>query len=292
MNLYILPDEVREDLPDMMQEGTTAYDRSLYRRCQNVSRWIDRRCKRAFYPQLATRYFSVGEPRGAESALGILWVPDLISVTSIGLSFDDGLTYTELAETDYLLAVSEDFDKPCSYNTIILTVNGAYSSFPRGQRSVRITGVWGYTEDRATCWEASGVTLVGDVAAGATELTVSDGGAADLFGAGTALLKGRLIRMDDEYFFVTQVVDDVVSVVGGQNGTNQADHLDGAAIDLWRPHPSVVDAARELVIKEFLDSQQGYAMRGAENVGGQVRYGEYVDGRILAKLSSLIRTAL
>ncbi len=132
------------------------------------------------------RIFSVGQPRGAESALGILWIPDLISVTSISLSFDNGDTYKELAETDYIPAVSEDFDKVFSYNTIILDVNGNYSSFPVGQRSVKITGVWGYTDDREDSWEDSGLTISAELDETETTLSLVDADAQDRYGLGVA----------------------------------------------------------------------------------------------------------
>lgn len=292
MNLYILPGEVKADLPDMIKDGVEKYDGVLYRRCQAVSRQIDRRCKREFYPQVATKYFSVGQPRGAESALGILWIPDLISITSISFSYDNGGEYTELAETDYILAVGEDFDKSCSYNTIILDVNGDYSSFPRGQRSVKIVGVWGYTDDRNACWEDSGITITGDITAGATTIIVSDGSAEDIFGSGVALMIGRLIRIDDEYFQIIGITDNAVTVLGGRNGSSQADHSSGGKIYLWRPYYSVVDAARTMIVMDFIDSQQGYSIRGAENIAGQTKYNQYKDQVIVEKLSNVIRMAI
>lgn len=292
MNLYILPGEVKADLPDLIGESVEKYDGALYRRCMDVSRRIDQRCKREFYPQVATKYFSVGQPRGAESALGILWIPDLISVTSISLSFDNGGEYTELAETDYILAVGEDFDRRCSYSTIILDVNGDYSSFPRGQRSVKVVGVWGYTDDRDACWEDSGITITADAAAGATSITASDGAAEDIFGTGVALMIGRLIRIDDEFFQIVGITDNTVTVVGGRNGSSQAAHASGAGIYLWRPYANVVDAARTMIVMDFLNSQQGYSLRGAENIAGQTRYNQYMDEVIKDKLSTVIRTAI
>ena len=292
MNLYILPDEVKADLPDMIGDDVAKYDGVLYRRCKDVSRRIDDRCKRKFYPQVATKYFSVGQPRGAESVLGILWIPDLISVTAISLSFDNGKNYVDLAETDYLLGVGDDFDRNCSYNTVLLDANGDYSVFPRGQRSVRITGIWGYTDDREACWEDSGITLTSEAAAGATTLNVSDGNAEDLFGFGIALLPGRLIKIDDEFFHVTGIETNVVSVVGGRNGTTKAAHSSGASIILWRPYANAVDAARTMIVMDFLNSQQGYSIRGAENIAGQTKYNQYMDSVIVEKLSTVIRTAI
>ena len=310
MNLYITPGEIKADLQDMIQSTTTKYDDVLYRRCREMSRGIDRRCKRFFYPLLTTKYFSIGpnphrfgtaqvrplkEHSSSDAALlGILWVPDLISVTAIYFSTDNGATYTALAETDYVLAVGEDFDKPCSYNTIILDVNGEYSAFPAGQRSVKITGVWGYVEDRDACWEDSGITLAGNMAVDATTFTVADADAEDLFGSGISLQIGRLIKIGDEYLVVTAVdaVTDMVTVRRPRNGTTAAAHNTGDAVYLWRPPAMIVDAARMMVVKEFLNSQQGYASRGGEELGGQVRYSEYMDRSVMDKLAPFIKMAV
>ena len=289
MNLYITPGEVRADLVDMIQSTTLKYDDVLYRRCREKSRWIDRRCKREFFPLLTTKYFS-----GKKSALGILWVPDLISVSAIYFSYDNGETYTALETTDYILAVGEDFDKVCSYNTIILDVNGDYSAFPVGQRSVKITGVWGYVQDRDACWEDSGITLTDDMAIDASSFTASDADAEDLFGTGTALQVGQLIKIGDEYLVVTAIntEDDTVSVVRAQNGTSAAAHETDDAVYLWRPPYSIVDAARMIVVKDFLASQQGYASRGGEALGGQVKYNAYLDQAVMELLAPFIKMAV
>ena len=288
MNLYITPYEIKSDAPDMIQSGVTRYDDPLFRRCVDVSRAIDQRCKRFFYPLRATRYFS-------GSGYGVLWVPDLVSVETISVSYDQGATYEDLAEDDFYLAVAEEFDRLCSFNTIILNMAGSLAGFPEGQRSVRIVGVWGYADDREGCWEESGLTLAAEMSAGAGVFEVADAGAADRFGLGTALQVGRLIRVGAEYMVVTGVdlEEDTVSVIGGRNGTAEAAHEAGAAITLWRPPFNVVGAARITVIRDLLRAQQGYAdARGAMELGGEMRWTGRWDPEALEKLRPLIRTAV
>ena len=295
MNLYITPDEIKADIPDMIQDATTRYNEPLCRRCVGVSRSIDRRCKRTFFPRLATKYFSVGRPRGAESALGILWIPDLISVTAISLSYDNGSTYEDLVEADYILAVSEDFDKVCSYNMIILDVNGNYSSFPIGQRSVKISGVWGYTDDREASWEDSGLTIDAEMDATGTTLSLADADAQDRYGLGVALQLGRLISIGSEFMLVTAVdaTENEVTVIRAANGTTGAVHASGAAISIWRPPFSITEAARITVMRDFLRGQQGYAdARGGVDYGGEMRWTGRWDPEAIEKLRPFILTAV
>lgn len=295
MNLYITPDEIKADIPDLIQDATTRYNGPLYRRCVGVSRKIDQRCKREFFPTLDTKYFSVGRPRGAESALGILWIPSLISVTSISLSYNNGSTYEDLAETDYIPAVSEDFDKVCSYNMIILDVNGNYSSFPVGQRSVKITGVWGYTDDRDACWEDSGLTISADMDDSEVTFSLADADAHDQYGLGVALQLGRLIKIGSEFMQVISVDTEAneVTVIRSANGTTSAAHASGSGISLWRPPFSIIEAARITVMRDFMRGQQGYAdARGGMDLGGEMRWTGRWDPEAIELLRPYILTAV
>lgn len=286
MNLYVTPDEIKAAAPDLIRSTTTKYDDPLYNRCVDVSRAIDRRCKRHFYPQLATRYFT-------GSGNDVLWVPDLISVTSISISYDNGETYEDLAETDYYLAVSEQFDRLESYNTIIIAVNGDYAAFPEGQRSVKIVGVWGYTDDRGQCWEDSGIILSTELAIDGSSMTVSDGEAEDKFGLGTALQLGRLIKIGSEYLFIKSVATNTIGVIRARNGSTAAIHASGDAIYLWRPPYNVVGAARITVVRDLLRAQQGYAdARGAVDLGGEMRWTGRWDPEALEKLRPVIKHSI
>lgn len=291
MNLYITPDEIKSAAPDLIRSTTLKYDDPLYRRCVSMSRAIDRRCKRHFYPRLATRYF-------AGSGNGVLWIDDLISIVSVAVSTDGGKTYTILDAEDYEGAVSENFDSPCSYNTLILDQNADRASFPIGRRAVRIMGEWGYTEDREACWEGSAITLTAAISAEATTLTIEDGIARDVYGLGAAVQVGRLIRIGDEMLFVRAVTvnqesADEVTVIRGQNGTEAEAHEEGAELYLWRPPFDISQAAMISVVRDLARAQQGYVdTRGGLEVGGQMLWAGRWDPEAEDKISRYIRTGV
>src|SRR3972149_4378910 len=91
---------------------------------QQVSRFWERRSGRAFYPQLATRYFDAA---GKQT----LVINDLISITQVSVSDDNGATYTNLTvDTDYWATVwgsSTDSvqDNPLAAGATLVTVSDA-----------------------------------------------------------------------------------------------------------------------------------------------------------------------
>lgn len=291
MNLYITPDEIKSAAPDLIRQTTTKYDDPLYRRCVSVSRAIDRRCKRHFYPRVETRYF-------AGSGTGVLWIPDLISIFSVAVSTDGGKSYTTLAADDYYGAVSENFDSPWSYNMVILSQDGSRMGFPQGMRSVRIVGEWGYTDDREACWEGSAIHLKEGMTAQDATLMIEDGIAQDLYGLGTFLQLGRLIRIGAEMLFVRSVAinqdeDDVVTVVRGQNGSEAAAHEADEEIFLWRPPFDISQAAMISAVRDLARAQQGYVdTRGGLEVGGQMLWVGRWDPEAEDKISRYIRTGI
>src|SRR3989304_3299821 len=152
-NLYATSAELRLAVPDAIRASVTKYDTLLTRLASGVSRWIDNECKRVFYPSLATRYFDGGGRAG-------LWVPDLLSITSISYSDDDGDTYTALVAADYIATVAGDYNSLKSYTKLIISrLSDTLSVWPLGQRSVKIVGVWGYADDRDRVWDDTGDTV-------------------------------------------------------------------------------------------------------------------------------------
>lgn len=103
-----------------------------------ASRALDRRCKRKFYAATETRYFT------ARSATK-LWVPDLLSVTSLKTDQDGDRTYeTTWATTDYDLGpfnAALELGEP--YAWVHTTPLGAYR-FPLLAKAIEIVGSWGY----------------------------------------------------------------------------------------------------------------------------------------------------
>lgn len=286
--LYVTPDSIKALAPDMIQTATTRYNDPLYRACLSASRAVDRYCRRTFFPQLATRYFDGNGQTG-------MWVPDLLSVTTVSLSEDDGETYEDLTTDDWIGLVSFEMNDPRSYNRLIMNVNGDYTTWHKGQKSVKIAGVWGYADDRDAAWEDSGLTLAADMASGATSLSAADVDADDRFGLGQALVLGRLIRIDDEYMLVTAVDADAntATVVGARNGTSAAAHTAGDAIYIWRPPMDVVSAAGILAVRHMARAQQGFFdARGGDAFGGEVRWVGRMDDEARMLLGPYVRLGL
>jgi hypothetical protein len=100
---------------------------------------VNNYCGRRFDLVTATRYYNVVEA-------GWLDVPDLVEITT--LKTDEGYDGTferTWATTDYHLTPYGALDDGRSYGRIIRALDGDYY-FPRGTRSVEITGTFGYEE--------------------------------------------------------------------------------------------------------------------------------------------------
>jgi hypothetical protein len=103
--------------------------------CEEVETWIDDVCGRTFKSSTATKYFD-----GA----GIMFIDDLISISTSGLKLDedaDGTYESTLATTDYILYPLNE--TPKTY--IKISPYGNYGGFASGvKKGVSITGTWGY----------------------------------------------------------------------------------------------------------------------------------------------------
>lgn len=284
MNLYATPDEIKDLMPDGIRSDTTKYDDALYRLAHMISRFIDRKTRRVFFPKLETRYF---DGDGSEC----LWIPDLISITSMSFSYDDGLTYETLASTDYYGTVSGSHSEGCAYNQLTIAVNGDYSDFPIGQRSVKVIGVWGYADDRTDCWEASGLTLSAEASAAATTLSVANVNAEDYFDTGMALMRGRLIKIGSEFMQVLNPASTVV-VKRAMNGTTAAIQATASAIYLWRPPEAVKQATIIQAVRQLERAQQGFGDARATGELGQMFWVKELDPEAAMLLSPYTRMAL
>jgi len=253
-NLYATPNEIKLAMPDGIAKTTTEYDGLIYRLADQLSRAADRICNRRFFPQLETRYFNGSG--GHEQ-----WIDELISITSLSFSDDDGSTFTDLAATDYHLTVAGDYNAPESANLIILDENGDYSSFYTGQRSIKVVGIWGYHPERASAWQDTGIDLSAGYTSGATTLTVADITAEDLFNILAALHYGRLLKIADEMFEVTSLKPTAhqAIVLGARNGSSAAAHSIADSIYYFQADPLVSEA---VVIQAVRQMQRGFQAFG------------------------------
>lgn len=286
-NLYVTPLELKAAMPDAFRATTIKYDAIIMRLAGEVSRWIEQECKRSFYPTLATRYFS------GSGAVRML-IPDLVSVTSISTSADYGLTYTALTASDYYGIVygdgQGDYNGVKSYNALEVNLNSTTLGYwPRGQRMIKIVGVWGYTDDRDNCFQLSGDTVQDNpLSSSAVTLTVSDVDAKDSYGAFERIQAGNLLRAETEYIetaLTANVSANTIGVLRGRNGSTAAAHVQGTALYVWRVPEPVKQAAVIQATRELQRGLQGFGDARANPELGELIFFKSIDPEAAAKLA-------
>lgn len=186
---------------------------------KDVSRQIDAVSNRRFAPFIQTRYFDT--PLGYD----LYFDTDLFSVTSITNGQGAALT-----ASDYKLYPLNE--SPKQKATIIKStglewqMNG--TSDPEG--AISVAGAWCYARDGG--WIDSGAVLGVGANDTTTSLTVTTG----------KINVGQLVKIDDEYLYVTAVTvstSDTLTVVRGVNGSTAASHLISAALYYWQPDQNI-----------------------------------------------------
>lgn len=286
-NLYVTPLELKAAMPDAFRATTIKYDAIIMRLAGEVSRWIDQECKRVFYPSLATRYFS------GSGALTMA-IPDLISITSVSTSADYGLTYTALSASDYYGIVDGGeggrYNSAKSYNTLEVNLNSsAIGYWPIGQRMVKIVGVWGYADDRDSCFELTGDTVQDNpLTSGAVTLTLTDIDAKDNYGAFERIQPGNLLRVESEYIeaaLTANVSANTIGVLRGRNGTTAASHVKTTPVYVWRVPEPVKQAAVIQATRELQRGLQGFGDARANPELGELIFFKSIDPEAAAKLA-------
>lgn len=285
-NVYATPGEIKASVPDGIRTGTVKYDPILYRLAGAASRAIDGHCKRRFYPIYAALLFDAGRYQP-----DVLWVDDLVEITSVEISDDDGLTYSTLASTDYICRSGENRNARGSWDNLKLDPNGDYASW---SSLARVTGWWAYHTEREAGWEDSGIDLNAAYTAGGVSLSVADAGAWDAWQIGQALEPGRLLRIDSEMLEVSAVssigAGNTATVLGARNGTAAAAHADKSSIKIWRP---VEDVQRAAVIMAVRQIERGYQGFGDTRTGdGTIMQLKGIDPDVQELLSIYRKTAV
>lgn len=151
------------------------------RAVRSASRAVDVLCRRRFYPELVTRTFDWPSP-----TTGATWQLEL---TGYGLADEPtAVVSAGTTITDDVLA-RPDTGPPFTYLETDQATAASWTSGASWQRSITVTGVWGYTDDHT----AAG-SLVEALDATETGVDVSDS---------TGLGVGSLIKVDAERMIVT-----------------------------------------------------------------------------------------
>ena len=257
-NWYVTRNDLKTRLG--IASSDTADDAVLDVVIEAVSREIDNHCHRWFYPATQTRYYT------ADDARCLQLDADLLSVSSLDtLTDNSGGTRTygnTWATTDYdlLPANAQNEQPPQPYWEIHVNPQGSYwfpFGYPLAARGVKVTGSWGYFDQRTT----SSATVNGSHTNSTTTLAVSDG---------TQLKVGHTLLIGSEQLFVSAISNNNLTVTRGVNGTTAAAISDGATIQTYS-YPVVSEAALFSAEMSFRSSKAGGDQMGGGEFGTQVR---------------------
>lgn len=116
-----------------------------------ASREVDRRTGRRFYAANGTRYYTPGSPHR-------LWIDDLASLGSVAVDANMDNTFSEswVLNTDFVLEPLNAAEDGAPYTTITVSAGGT-REFPLWQRSVRVTGRFGWDAAPAQVKQATSI---------------------------------------------------------------------------------------------------------------------------------------
>ncbi|MFB4424806.1 hypothetical protein C5F59_027470 [Streptomyces sp. QL37] len=176
----------REDVKGALDFKQSARaDRQIDRALHTASRGVDALCRRRFHPELAAR--SWDWPNAQRARPWRLWLDEneLISVTEV-------TTGGDVVPPEAVFLEPNAYGPP--YNQVQLDMSSATAGWIGGnthQRSITITGLYGYRDDETT----AGVT-VGTLDSAAATVTVDAATSAEVG-------VGDLLRLDTERVIVT-----------------------------------------------------------------------------------------
>ena len=294
--LYATEDELKQVAPDGIKVTTDQYDTLFITLAERLSRWIDNHTQRMFYPFIDTRYYSVNRNgyrfsyyMFEDPEFDDLWIDDLMEITSVSISEDDGSTYTALATGDYIPMHGQDFNSEKSYTLLKVDRNGDLGSWPIGQRSVRLIGTFNYTDDRSNFFEDTLDEVENNpLTAAGTSLTVNDVDGADLRGITPRIAPGNLLRIGTEFVEVasTNATGNTAVIVRGVNGSTAAAHIQNVQIDKFMPPEPLKQACIIQAIKQFKRGQSGFGDAAAQMDLGRVLHMKTIDPEALVLLQA------
>jgi len=236
------------DLKGILGITSTTDDTVMRKILESSSRAIDNYTYRAFVTQTATKYFD-----GAN----VLWIPDLLTVTTLKTDEDGDGTYenTYQVATEpidyYLYGVGlEDTLNTFPKIRIETSLNGDYSGFATGcKKGVQIAGVWGYGDGISATPYIADTTITEDLTAGESAIDVT---------SVTNLSAGQLILIGSEQYYIYSIATTTLTVEPGVNGTTQATHSSGATIYIYQYPSDIRQACIDLSVATYQNrSKQG-----------------------------------
>jgi len=232
------------DLKGILGVTSTTDDTIMRKILEAASRAIDNYCNRVFITQTATKYFD-----GAYT----LWVPDLLSITTLKTDEDgDGTFENTFTTDDYLLygVGLEDTLNTYPKTRLEISQDSDYGSFASGvKKGVQIAGVWGYGDGISATPYVSDTTITEDLTAGEAAIDVT---------AVTNLSPGQLILIGSEQYYIYSISSLTLTVEPGVNGTTYATHSSGATIYIYQYPSDIRQACLDLGVALYQNrSKQG-----------------------------------
>ncbi len=223
------------DLKGVLGITSTTDDTVMRKMLESASRSIESFCNRRFYVTSETKYFD-----GART----LWLPDLLSINTSGLTTDedgDGTFENTLATTDYIKYGHglEDSLNTLPTTRLEISQDSNYGSFASGvKKGVQVAGVWGYGDGvSATPYTDSTTTLDGTLTTTTTAVAVH---------SITPHSQGQTILVETEQMYVESIATTVMTVVRGVNGTTKATHADNIATYIYQYPADIRQACIDL----------------------------------------------
>lgn len=251
-----------QDFKASFRGTNTSNDAELLRKLEQASRWFDRSCRRVFYALQATRLYDFQSAGyGFEVRNEGRWLDprdDIISVTSM-LADNNGdgvFEITLVQDTDYWLWPNNpEPNEP--YRDVRLNPYGTQlSSWPRGERRVKITGLFGYSYELEAAGALGGIGINASV----TSFDLA---------AGHTVQLGDTLVLDAEQMYVSALVVNTVTVTRGLNGTTAAAHANGAAASIRRYPRDLENAVMLQTMRLLRNAQTGFdGAAGAQEFGG------------------------
>lgn len=230
----------RDDVKTATDMKGTAYNNAqIDRALQEASRTIEGHLHRKFYPFDGFKFFD-WPPQGGQGGGQItypwrLWMDanDLVSISSLESPVGTSLN------TAYVNLEPQGYGPPYTYVELQRDKNIAFSSGPSPQRSIKITGTWGWSTDMDVI-----ATLSGGINASVTSLTVSNG---------SDVGPGNVIILDTERMIVQEKLTGATVDTQQGSGCSTAKALDnvltlvsGASVNLGET--ILLDAEKMLVL--------------------------------------------
>ena len=213
------------DIKGVLGITATTDDTVIRKIAEAASRSIDQYCNRTFIAYTGTKVFD-----GSRE----LWIPDLLSITTLKTDDNDDATYENTwATTDYIEYGVGIEDTLNTYPRIRLEThpNGDYNSFASGvKKGVQIAGLWGYGDGISATPYVADTTITEDLTSGESAIDVT---------AVTNLSAGQVILIDSEQYYINSIATLTLTVEPTVNGTTAATHSSGATISIYQ-YPSAI----------------------------------------------------